>query len=291
VENKDFYKYTNFERVVSVVKSENVEYAVNQCIKLLGGIDSILKSKHKVLIKPNFCGGLPWEEGSITNLKVLITVAKIFLDAGFKEVFVGEADGSFNKADWMFNELNLQNLAEEHGFKLVNLSKGSSVEVSVPNPLTLKTLKLSKVVVDSLVVSVPVLKTHPWATVTLNLKNMFGITYNPNKFRLHSVLDEAIVDINKVIKPVLCIIDGIVSVKNGKFSRALWVGNPPIKSNLIIAGLNPVATDAVGAKILGYTPAEINHIKLATQHGLGNHNMEYIKVKGEPEEEINKLLG
>jgi len=280
------------DKAVSVVKSENVEYAVNQSIKLLGGLDQVFRSKpkSKVLVKPNFCGGLPWEKGSITSLEVLVSVVKMLFDYGFEEVYVGEADGSFNNADWMFKELNLQNLSEEYGFKIVNLSRGEFVEVPIPNPLTLKKLKLSKIVVESFVVSVPVLKTHPWTTITLNLKNMFGIIYDPNKVRLHSILDEAIVDITKAVKPSLCIIDGTVSIKNGRFSRGLWVGNPPIKSNLIIAGLNPVAVDAVGAKILGYEPSKIDHIRIAGQQGLGVYDLNQIRVKGEPKTEVDRLL-
>ena len=249
-----------------------------------------IRDRSKVLVKPNFCGGLPWEKGSITSLEVLVSVVKMLFDYGFEEVYVGEADGSFNNADWMFKELNLQNLSEEYGFKIVNLSRGEFVEVPIPNPLTLKKLKLSKIVVESFVVSVPVLKTHPWTTITLNLKNMFGIIYDPNKVRLHSILDEAIVDITKAVKPSLCIIDGTVSIKNGRFSRGLWVGNPPIKSNLIIAGLNPVAVDAVGAKILGYEPSKIDHIRIAGQQGLGVYDLNQIRVKGEPKTEVDRLL-
>jgi uncharacterized protein (DUF362 family) len=44
----------------------------------------------------------------------------------------------------------------------------------------------------------------------------------------------------------------------------------PVKMNLIIAGKDPVATDATAARVMGIDPHEISHIRTANQKGFGN---------------------
>jgi uncharacterized protein (DUF362 family) len=53
----------------------------------------------------------------------------------------------------------------------------------------------------------------------------------------------------------------------------------PVKMNLIIAGKDPVATDATACKVMGIDPREISHIQKAYNKGLGN--IDDIQVLGE----------
>jgi uncharacterized protein (DUF362 family) len=46
----------------------------------------------------------------------------------------------------------------------------------------------------------------------------------------------------------------------------------PVKMDLIIAGVDPVAVDAVGALVMGFNPNKIPHIKKASEKGLGTIN-------------------
>jgi uncharacterized protein (DUF362 family) len=47
-------------------------------------------------------------------------------------------------------------------------------------------------------------------------------------------------------------------------------GGTPVKMDLTIAGKDVVATDATAARVMGFEPMEIPHIRKAYEKGLGN---------------------
>jgi uncharacterized protein (DUF362 family) len=90
-------------------------------------------------------------------------------------------------------------------------------------------------------------------------------------------------------RPVdLAIIDGIESIAGGE---GPWVrGVRPVKPGVLLAGLNPVCTDAVAAAVMGYDPRAArgaapfrhcdNTLLLAEQHGIGSAELSRIEVRG-----------
>jgi uncharacterized protein (DUF362 family) len=139
---------------------------------------------------------------------------------------------------------------------------------------------VARILTESFIVSVPVLKTHPWSGITINMKNMYGAIYEPEKAVYHNGLEKNIVDINKVITPHLCITDASVAVMRGGFKYGLWVGVPPTRLDTIIAGINIVAVDAVGITVLRRDPWSIGHIKHAVEQGLGICDIKQLTITG-----------
>jgi len=58
--------------------------------------------------------------------------------------------------------------------------------------------------------------------------------------------------------------------------------------NLVIAGKDPVAVDAVGAAVMGIPPEDIEHLRLAEKKGLGTCDLNQIEIVGEPIERVRK---
>jgi uncharacterized protein (DUF362 family) len=112
----------------------------------------------------------------------------------------------------------------------------------------------------------------------MNMKNMYGAIYEKEKAFLHNGLEKNIVDINKVVRPHLCILDAKTAVVRGGFKYGLWVGCPPTTLDLIIAGVNPVAVDAVGTRILGKDPCNIRYLELAAKQDLGVCDLQKLNV-------------
>jgi uncharacterized protein (DUF362 family) len=88
----------------------------------------------------------------------------------------------------------------------------------------------------------------------------------------------------------LSIIDGIETVAGGE---GPWVkGMRPVKANLLIAGMNCVATDAVCTALMGFDPMADrgsapfekcdSTLKLAEQLGIGTRDLKRIEVLGLP---------
>jgi uncharacterized protein (DUF362 family) len=86
----------------------------------------------------------------------------------------------------------------------------------------------------------------------------------------------------------LAIIDGVESIVGGE---GPWIrGVRIVKPGVLIAGLNPVCTDSVGAAVMGYNPRADrgakpfqhcdNILLLAEQHGVGSTDLKRIDVRG-----------
>jgi len=269
------------DQKVSIVRNSDTRKAVFSAVELLGGIDEkMVKQFPSILIKPNLCGGVPGEAGSHTSIEVLRSALEFFSSYS-APLLIGEADCSFNDAHEVFTSLGIYELGKHFGARVINLSEGPSVEAEVPQPLSLKRVRISSVLHQSLIVSVPVLKTHPWCAVTMNMKNMYGAIFEKEKAFLHNGLEKNIVDINKVIRPHICIVDAVTAVVRGGFKYGLWVGCPPTKLDLIIAGINPVAVDSVGTRILGKDPWNIGYIKIAARQGMGVCDLQKLSVVSE----------
>jgi uncharacterized protein (DUF362 family) len=145
----------------------------------------------------------------------------------------------------------------------------------------LKELYLPKTVLGvDFLVSMPKLKTHHWAGVTLSLKNMFGIVpgscYGWPKNVLHwAGIDRSILDINAAARPDFAIVDGIVGME----------GNGPIQgtpkgSGVLIFGNDPVAVDATCCRIMGLRPEKVKYLAQAGTL-LGHVNTDKIQQLGE----------
>ena len=128
---------------------------------------------------------------------------------------------------------------------------------------------------ESAVISAAKLKTHINTTVTLGMKNMFGLLPDKFKGKYHMKgISKVVVDINTVLRPVFTVIDGFVGMEG----RGPTDGTP-VQMNLIIAGRDPVATDATAARVMGFNPYEITHIRKAYEKGLGNSEAQIIGEK------------
>ncbi len=96
-------------------------------------------------------------------------------------------------------------------------------------------------------------------------------------------------------RPVhLAIIDGVESIAGGE---GPWIsGVRPVSPGVLIAGLNPVSTDAVGAAVMGFDPRAVrgeppfatcdNTLLLAERLGVGSADLDRIEVRGAPTAEV-----
>lgn len=196
-----------------------------------------------------------------------------------KNVVIGEGSG-FADTFEAFKVAGVDAVADRWGVKLIDLNEDEMVEVSPPNPLALKRVKIAKTALESTIISVPKLKLHRIANVTLSVKNMIGAI--APKGTIHNHLSEKIADLASILKPAVAVIDGVIAGEGHETS-----GNP-VEMNLVVAGTDPVAVDAVGAAVMGVPPETVKHLRLAEQKGLGTCNLKRITVVGEPTNRVKR---
>jgi uncharacterized protein (DUF362 family) len=249
-------------------------------IKNAGGIEGIIKENDTVVIKPNLVKPAYLEDGIATDYRIVQEIVNIAKSCGAGKIVIAEATPYGNVFELArYNEISGAELIDMN-----NLSKENCYELIPKNSLTKEVLFIPKLYMDAdIVISVAKLKTHFEydAGVTLSLKNSMGVP--PTKFygvdykeKLHLVgLKEAIVDLNKLRKPDFVVIDGIIG---GEGYGPLLVR--PIKSNIVLAGIDPVAVDTVALNFMGFTLDEVPHVQLAAKEGLGISDLTKIKIVG-----------
>jgi uncharacterized protein (DUF362 family) len=239
-----------------------------------------------VLVKPAIAFPEVPESGMVTHPWLAGLVAKAFRDCGL-EVCLGESGGcgTGNNTQKHFKVNGLSTVARELGIPLRDFKKEETVEVKVPGGVVVNNYFIAKAVMEAdFLVSVPVIKTHCQATLTLSMKNMKGsLPSDELKSRMHVLdMNSHLVDLNTIIKPHLAIVDGIVGL------MGYGPGRPGIPMNLglLLGGSEALAVDATCARICGYEPHEIEHLRLAEERGLGITRSEDIEIVGEKLQDV-----
>ena len=262
---------------VAIVKGRNPPEMTVEALKMVDAQEALSEEK-PVLIKPNYINDRHPSTGITTDGRVIEGVVKFLKKSGIKEVVIGEGSGhsdTFNA----FRNTGVDVLAERWNIKLVDLNKDEFVEVRPPDPLALKKVKVAKTALESNIISVPKLKLHRITGVTLSIKNMMGaMTPKGSMHTRH--LSKNIADLASIITPCIAVVDGIIAGEGHETS-----GNP-LEMNLVIAGTDPVAVDAVGASVMGVAPDTIKHLRYAEKKGLGICDLNQIEVVGEPIERV-----
>ena len=286
------------QTVVSFVKGKDVKKITREAISLIGGLEQALKPGDTVLIKPNFGVDLPSSIGGTTNHIVVITLIELAREAGAKRVIVGESSVVGYNAGEIFEFLGVRELFEKAGAELVNMDADESIQVKVPNGKNFEKMRIHSTAWESdFIISVPVMKTHFQTVVSLGLKNMKGVLPDSMKKLSHRIgvkqhreefeLEQSILDLNSVIKPDLTVIDGIVA-QEGYTPGSPGVTGSPLPFDTVVAGFDPVATDATAAYLMGFDPMEVPLIRKAYERGLGEARLEMIQMVGTPVKRVKK---
>ena len=258
---------------------------------VLRGIDLCrvqVKGK-RIVLKPNLVEFDP--KGVInTNPAVIEAAVDAFRTLGAAEVIVAEGPGHRRDNEYLLAASGLYDVIREHKVRYVDLNTDDIRAAPVRSSYTnFKQLYLPETLFNAdLLVSMPKLKTHHWAGVTLSMKNLFGIipgaVYGWPKNILHwQGIDNSILDINSSLPlPQFAIIDGIVGME----------GNGPLQgvakpAGVLIFGDDFVSVDASAARLMNLEPRKVNYLATAGDF-LGNLSAEKIEQIGEKLETLQQ---
>jgi uncharacterized protein (DUF362 family) len=236
----------------------------------------------RVVLKPNLVEFDP--KGVVNTHPALVAATvSVFRSLGAREVVVAEGPGHRRDTEYLLDASGLGAVLHDVGAPYVDLNTDRVREVPLASRYTaLGRLHLPETIVGAdLLVSMPKLKTHHWAGVTLSLKNMFGVVpgaiYGWPKNVLHwQGIENSILDINAAL-PVrrFEIVDGVVGME----------GNGPIQGEarpvgVLVFGDDPVAVDATCARLMQVDPARVGYLAEAARF-LGNTEVDRIEQRGE----------
>jgi uncharacterized protein (DUF362 family) len=235
-----------------------------------------------VLLKPNLVEPSHEAPHINTHPAVVRAAAEVFRGWRAREVLVAEGQGHCRDAQFVLEQSGLGAVLKESHLEFIDLNHDDIF--LVPNRLKLTALDQLALPLTlkraELIVSLPKMKTHHWAGVTLALKNFFGVMPGvyygwPKNVLHHAGIGPAILDIAAAVRPHLAIVDGIIGMEgDGPIMGA------PRHAGVLVMGTNLPAVDATCARLMGIDPWRVGYLASASGR-LGPISERHIQQRGE----------
>lgn len=270
--------------VVAVVpcssyENEQVYTCVKQGLSLLGGISKFVSQSESVLVKPNLLSGASPEKAITTHPSVFEAMLRLLREEGYDNLQYGDSSGSpIGSMESVVKQCGLDSVAEKYNVPFGNFEE--SVTVEYPEGKTAKKFVLAKAIEENeALISLCKMKTHALENITGAVKNQYGCIYGTNKAIGHAkypnsrIFADMLSDLNTYVHPRLYVMDGIMAMEgNGPASGT------PTPMNVLLFSSDPVALDAVFAKLVYLNPQCVPTCVSGQKHGVGTMEYENITI-------------
>jgi len=267
--------------VVSIVRHTDTYDSVKKALDLCRGLQGLNKGD-KILIKPNLVSWdfeLPFPPyGVVTTSAVISALVRILHEEGYRNIAIGEASlgvmGSLAKR--IFEVLGYQRLSQKYGVELIDFNEGKFEPVDFGGfrlSIARRALEADKII------NLPVLKTHNQCKVSLGIKNFKGCLDRGSKIRCHGrdqELDHLFPRVAEKLPVALTIIDGVFTLARGP-----GITGQAFRQDILVASRDILACDLVGAALIGYEAAEVEHLSFFARRSSRSTGLEEIELAGE----------
>lgn len=277
--------------IVSIVHNQLEQQSIVEAIEELP-IDDIIKEGDTVVITPNWVKAQPPYTATVVGPQTLKRLIQYVKSKNPKEVIIATGSGG-EDTQKVFTAVGYDKIIEEEQVEFVDLNYGPYIELELEHDIVKRT-KINKLLnkIDVLI-SFTQLKQHEEATVSASIKNI-ALGWPPaevhgfpkKKLGIHQDLHGFIVAMAKKIPIDLA----IISLDKTMIGTGPSDGKAVNTEGLIIAATDPVAADAIGARILGFLPQAIQYLYKLYLEGVGEADPKKMTIKGLTLEETEKLF-
>ena len=247
-------------------------------IRELGGMETFVKRRDTVVIKPNMSWYADPEDAANTNPRLIRRIVEHCFNAGARKVYL--FDNILSRDSYRAS--GIEQAAEEAGGQTVPANMERYYEkVELPKAKRLRSVKVHELLLEAdAFINVPVLKHHGSTHLSLAMKNLMGCVWDRGYYHRNN-LDQCIADFITFKKPTLNVIDAYRVLKNGGPSGR---GNAEVMlRKMQIISTDIVAADAAAAaqgQMCGiYGAGNVEHISYADAMGLGSANLRQLSIK------------
>ena len=294
---------------VSIVKGKfppdktEIDRMVREAIGLIGGLSGKIKSGDHAVLKPNLFA--PYPPPISVDRRVIASMVKMAREAGANRVTVieGVSVGTLMKrvrpsltpcgmsrgfkTTEVMKILGITKAAEEAGGEVLGIEEAEKVAVDIKGGIALHHVNYPKVILEAdCFINIPAMKTHTMTMVTLSIKNLQGILDERGRYFSHrDDLHQHMVDISKIRKPDLVLLDGLLGMEG----MGAGEGGTAVEMGVIMASTDTVALDSIASMCMGIeNPLVVSTTRLAAHDGLGTANPYMIEVAGETIASVRK---
>ena len=226
-------------------------------------VSTRIKPSLHIVIKPNLVAPRPADNGATTHPEIVEGIIRYLKEHGIDHIVIAEGAWVGDSTERAFKICGYASLAKKYDVRLLDTKKDRVVKKSAHG----FEIGLCESLVNAdYLINVPVLKGHCQTRMTCCLKNLKGCIPDSEKRRFHTIgLHKPIAALASLLKPDLHIIDSICG------DLSFEEGGTPVPSNRILLGFDPVLLDSYGARLMGYHPDEIEHLRLVKEYGGGQY--------------------
>ena len=266
---------------VAILHAERYYHELDQILAAGLRLFPINVRDKTVVLKPNLVDYTPGDAIN-THPMLVLAAAESFRCLGARYVIVAEGPGHQRDTQLVLSQSGYQRSLRDENIRFVDLNRDELIRTSLRSRyMGIRDLWLPRTVLKAdFLVSMPKIKTHHWAGVTLSMKNMFGIVpgarYGWPKNILHwKGIQESVLDLCATVPVHFVIADGIVTMEgNGPLN-----GTPRELGKIVLAD-DLVAADSTCARLMGFEPERIVHLRESSRF-IGNLSPALIDQVGE----------
>jgi len=250
---------------VVVVHGTDIPKMIAAGIAKMGGWARFIKPGSKVALKPNLAWKSTPEQGANTHPDIVRAI--ILAAEAQKAAKITIPENTCAPETESFPASGIETALKGTSAKLYRPKPADYVKVDVPQGKICKSAKVTRDLLEAdCLVNIPVAKHHGGATLSLSMKNWMGAVDNKTRRSWHrDGLHQCIADFSTRLKPHLVVIDA---------TRIMLDHGPQGPGKLahpheIVFSTDPAAADAYATTLFGKKPADVGHVRIAGEMGVG----------------------
>jgi uncharacterized protein (DUF362 family) len=280
-----------FEPIVSINKNVTEQQSIVEALNLLP-MDKIIKERDRVVITPNWVKANPPQTATVVGPETLRQLIRYIKNRKVKEIIVAVGSGGDDTKN-VFRAIGYDKVIQEEKVRFIDLNFGPYTDLELGHRIIYKT-KINTLVEEmDVLISFTQLKHHEEATVSGAVKNM-ALSWPPAEIHgfpkkqlgIHEDLHGFITAMAKKIPIDL----SIISADKTMIGTGPSHGKAISTEGLVIASTDPIAADAIGARLLGFLPQAVQYLYALYKEKIGEADPKNMTLKGITLEEAEKLF-
>lgn len=255
--------------IVAITQNTNESVAIKEGLTLLH-LHTMIRNDDVVVITPNWVAPASPQSGRVVGPESLRQIIRSVKACHPKRIVVATGPGE-QDVKTLMDQVGFSSIIDEEQVEFINLNKGPFVSVSLNHPCPNR-LSLNKLFEEmTFLISFTQLKFHEEATMSASIKNItMGWPagdeqgYPKKDLGIHDDLHGFIAALFEHFTIDLSIVS----------ASPAMIGTGPHKgaathTGLVLCGTDPVSTDVIGARLLGFKPQGVHYLYQITKKGLG----------------------
>ncbi len=252
---------------------------MHRTLEPLGGMSAFVSQGQRVLLKPNLLSAKPPEAAVTTHPEIIRAIAMEVLDAGARP-YLGDSPAVGSLAS-ILKKSGIGQVVDELGIEVVPFK--TPKPFSLPEGGVYRSLDLAAEAMEyDAIINLPKFKTHGQLVLTLAVKNLFGTVVGAAKISWHLKagkdlrMADLLLDINRVVIPVLNVLDGVVAMEGNGPGGA----GDPRQMGLLAASPSALAMDQVAASLVGVDSDRYPLLHRARERGMEGSETHQVSILG-----------